>query len=365
MSRLEKRLDDWISHNFIATEQAQKIIDYEAAQPSHSWVFRGFLILGAITIGIGIISLVAANWKDIPDPWKLSVDFVLLVALAVGAYRKRNQPTVFEILLVIFVILCLASIGLISQIYHTGGKFYEALLLGSVITSGVVVMARRSFVPSLWATGFFFGIILMLIDLSRYLAVSFVPLLSACLALVCMRMGGRGQTKAFISWTVGAGVIALITVELYPVVNDKFINLNVMELLPTYVLAALLIWGVWRGFRCKKIQKRLLWLILIFYLVSIHFPLFDVQSQFAFATASIAVLVTVTMFVASLKWHNLFQFFLILLGLRFLILYFQALGGLALTGVGLIAFGMMIIFTVVIWNKYRRQITAWAEGVVE
>ena len=135
MSRLEKLLKDWVVNDLISKDQANNIKTHESSKTSHSFILYGFLILGAVVIGIGIISLIAANWVDLTDFFKLSADFILLVALAAGAYRawEKQRPILFEVLLVSFMLHCLASIGLISQIYHIGGKLYQALLLWSFI----------------------------------------------------------------------------------------------------------------------------------------------------------------------------------------------------------------------------------------
>lgn len=75
---------------------------------------------------------------------KLAADLILLSALAYGVFKTHveDKPLYFEMYLVAFQISCLASIGLISQIYNTGGKAWQALLLWSVITAGVVVASK-------------------------------------------------------------------------------------------------------------------------------------------------------------------------------------------------------------------------------
>ena len=368
MSWLKKKLDDWSSHNFITGEQAQKIISYEATKISTPWVFRGFLTLGVVVIGVGIIALFAAHWKDIPDALKLSVDFVLLIVLGMRVYMawNRNQSILFEILLIGFMILCLASIGLISQIYHVGGKFYEAVFLWSIITSVAAAAARRSFIPFIWATGFFLGGAFTILDyysLEHWVIAWTVPLLSACLTFICMYVDNKGgQTKAFKFWAV---ISSTIVVMLAVTASNQSIDLSIAELLSTYALAALLVWGIWRSFEYKKIQKILLQVVLIFYLVVFHFPLFSIRSEIAYDILSIIILSTMAIFLASLRCRRLFQFFLVLIGAIFLKIYFRELGGLATTGAGLIFSGSLMIFMVLIWDKYRLKITTWAEGVVK
>ncbi len=96
MSRLEKRLHDWVSNNIISREQAEGIRQYEANAPGSSWVLYSFLILGATIISIGFISLIAANWDDIPDAVKLGLDFLLLIGLAIGIHHTWEKKNLFS-----------------------------------------------------------------------------------------------------------------------------------------------------------------------------------------------------------------------------------------------------------------------------
>jgi uncharacterized membrane protein len=156
MSKFEKKLNEWVSLGFINNDQALKIQSYENSKPEGAWILSGLLILGVIIIGIGIISLIAANWITIPDAVKLGVDFGLLITLAFATVKSwepkdsSKHPLRFESFLLLFLIHCLASIGLISQIYHTGGKLYQALMLWSIITFLATLCARQIFVPFLW-----------------------------------------------------------------------------------------------------------------------------------------------------------------------------------------------------------------------
>lgn len=97
------------------------------------------------------------------------------------------------------------------------------------------------------------------------------------------------------------------------------------------------------------------------FLIPFHLPLLEVKASIAYATFTILVLGLMSVFLASLKERKLFQWFLFFLGMRFLVLYFQALGGLATTGVGLIISGGMVIGMAVLWNKYRTALAVWAE----
>ena len=84
---------------------------------------------------------------------------------------------------------------------------------------------------------------------------------------------------------------------------------------------------------------------------------------FAKAGLTILTLVFAALFCAARNQTGSFQILLTLIGIRFLSIYFQALGGLAASGFGLILSGIIIIAAVMMWNKYRRAINSWAEGM--
>lgn len=376
MSQLEKLLSDWVLNDLITKEQAKKISHHEENKPSNSWVLYGFLILGALVIGIGIISLIAANWENIPDTVKLIIDFLLLIALATGSYIswKKKEHILFEVFLISFMVLCLASIGLISQIYHTGGKLYQALLMWSVITSAVAASSKRSLTPFIWAAGFFSSITFTALDSATFQPIfarhensvlMAIPLLSALLAIICKKISGEsGQTKSFRSWAIIGGMIALSAAETH-LLRYRSMDLNIITFIPGYVFTILIVGGILISSEYKKVQKILLLLALAFYLIPFHLPMVPIQSKSVYAAFSIFTLSTMAIFLASLGLRGLFQIFLIILGMRFLVLYFQALGGLATTGFGLIISGVIIISMVITWNKYRLKITNWAEGLIE
>jgi len=104
-----------------------------------------FVGLGAFIVGLGFISLVAANWKMIPDFLKLVVDFGILTGAVVLANRfsKNQQPLWFEGTLVFILFFTLASMGLVSQIYHLSGPLYQSILLWAFLTVGVMAYSKN------------------------------------------------------------------------------------------------------------------------------------------------------------------------------------------------------------------------------
>ena len=157
MGKLQKQLDRWQSNGLITEDQSEQIMAFEGRSGRKTqWILYGFIILGVFVLGIGAISIIASNWDRIPGMAKLAVDFLVLISLA-GAilrYSKSANQIVFDGLAALFILLCLASIGLISQVYHTGGELYQALFLWSLITLPVTLLGNRGFLYYLWVAGF-------------------------------------------------------------------------------------------------------------------------------------------------------------------------------------------------------------------
>jgi uncharacterized membrane protein len=100
---LRARVQEWVDLSLISNEAAQKILEHEekkafagslsqAASPLNTGVastestgsglvFR-LMIAGAIAIALGVISVIASNWSEIPDPLKLGVYFFLYLGLS-------------------------------------------------------------------------------------------------------------------------------------------------------------------------------------------------------------------------------------------------------------------------------------------
>ena len=136
MANIEKQLKEWSEQGLISPEQASKIISHESGKKRTSWIQYGILSLGVFITGLGIISLIAANWNNIDDAVKLAVDFTLLSLIAFFAARAHNSKKLilYDSLLFALQVTALATIGLISQIFHTSGELYQAILFWSVFS---------------------------------------------------------------------------------------------------------------------------------------------------------------------------------------------------------------------------------------
>ena len=164
--RLERQVQRWQEAGIIDATIAERIIAHErrASRPVLLLAIGG---LGAFTIGVGLISVVAANWGDIPRLVKLLAMLGLFGANAYGLVWARSQPYrwVTDALALGYFVLTLASIALVGQTYQLGGEPYQALLLWLVVGS-----------PALWLAEGAFAALVFLGALAVTAAFSFDPL---------------------------------------------------------------------------------------------------------------------------------------------------------------------------------------------
>jgi uncharacterized membrane protein len=144
--RLERQVQRWQEAGIIDATTAERIIAHErrASRPVLLLAIGG---LGAFTIGVGLISVIAANWGDIPRFVKLLAMLGLFGANAYGLVWARSQPHrwVTDALAVGYFALTLASIALVGQTYQLRGEPYQALLLWLVVGSPALWLAEGAF----------------------------------------------------------------------------------------------------------------------------------------------------------------------------------------------------------------------------
>src|SRR5262244_112798 len=144
--RLERQVQRWQEAGIIDATTAERIIAHErrSSRPILLLALGG---LGAFAIGVGLISVIAANWGDIPRLVKLLAMLGLFGANAYGLVwtRGRQYRWVTDALALGYFALTLASIALVGQTYQLGGEPYQALLLWLLVGSPALWLAEGAF----------------------------------------------------------------------------------------------------------------------------------------------------------------------------------------------------------------------------
>jgi uncharacterized membrane protein len=183
---LKTRVEKWRESGIISDDQSEAIINYEAApeEPFRLGLRFNRLIvvlatLGAILIGAGIISFVAANWQGIPSIAKLALLIGGQVATYGVAYQlqfARGYPRIGGAIMFTGAAWFGANVFLVAQSYHLPTDnpdlliwwFLGILPLAYIVRSNAItVMAIGIFIVGLawkagtWADGSenFFGVV--------------------------------------------------------------------------------------------------------------------------------------------------------------------------------------------------------------
>lgn len=173
------RIDEWEANGLIDAEQRDKLyqlagvpgkpqenkIVQQNNEPVHSnnspfWVRRMSLFaIGCIVVGI--IAVIAANWQQIPDGLKLGGYFAGFIAFisALFCADLTDRKWVKECLVWANIGWVFAGIGLIGQVYHLMGSFWNALLLGSVLSTPYIVVSSLRVSLPIWIIAYFLGVI--------------------------------------------------------------------------------------------------------------------------------------------------------------------------------------------------------------
>ncbi len=389
MRKLQRRLKAWVDNHLISEEQKIKIQQFEEKRSSiirPQWILYGFVILGGSVIGIGIISLIASNWEDIPGSVKLLVDLFVLVGIAVGimAAETHNKPLLFDTQAVLFVFLCIASIGLISQVYHTGGELYQALIMWSVITFPICASGKKMFLSYFWVTGFITLCLVWCFSddswwsdnamvIVPFLALPFLCLVSGLLFRLITSL------KRFGSVFYIAGVLSFIyagamTDVILTCDADEIFGIEWIELIPLIVIASIayILLAFASGFRKKEkwvIAAASLFTLCVWFLPKLFWSGsaydFEDYGPFLGPVYSVITLCLLAIFFSIRGQKRLFHLTTLTTGIRFLIVYFDVLESLAFTGIGLVVSGFIILGATTLWYKSRTRIDQWIGGLVK
>ncbi len=145
---IAKKIENWQKVGLLSQEQANKLIEFETKN-TKPYLMYGLILLSAFFIGGGIISLIASNWDAVPAFVKIIGDFSLLGACGYGVYYTycNEKNKYFEFFLFLFGLICLATIGLIAQIYQLQPDGSKAFLLWSSLMLPLIFFSKKMTFP--------------------------------------------------------------------------------------------------------------------------------------------------------------------------------------------------------------------------
>lgn len=138
-NRLRNELPRWIEEGLLAPNQGEAILARSDAQAAHGLglIPIALSVIGALTLGTGIILFFAANWEEMTRIAKLAVLFGSMWGAYAVAGRglsgsARASRVLAQAMLLLGVILFGANIHLIAQIYHIDAHYPNGVLMWSL-----------------------------------------------------------------------------------------------------------------------------------------------------------------------------------------------------------------------------------------
>jgi len=383
---LERKLERWQQAGLIDQATRARIEAFEHGQ-RRPIVLYALAVLGAGTVALGIVSIIAANWDAIPGTVKLACDLLLGAALAaatyVGASRERTLTT--EILATIFYGFTLASLALVGQVYQLDTPTYQALLIWSAATLPLVLLGRSRYLAALALAGLVTTHAVSLEALFEYLerdaglsaaaernlmaSIAFAsPLLYLPLARIPWLVRQRpeySQTVTVLAWAAlllaGFGLQFLW----YERIDRETLDWALLVCLALTAALAAALPRLYPGLpapvhRALRAIFAFCWFTLAAG-TSFERPSLD----FAGALLQVVWLGLFAWAAIALGRPRLFNALTALIALRILVIYFEVFGSLLSTGFGLISGGILTLLMAWLWRRKTQALADRLGGSAE
>lgn len=380
MSRYTKALKDWVSAGLIAEGQADAIAAYEARRRQGHFG-RGLVGLSLLAILIGILSVIAANWHQIPGFVKIGAHVFLNIGVGITAWRfsKTSKDLWREGAVFAFLGLTLTLIVLIGQVYQLGGEGADAFLLWLIITLPFFLLLGNSYMSAVpWMAGFLATVGFAIAQKLEVLPPQdrFLLGFGICV-LLPLAMMADGKVAIFEKWrpalanaSLQCGAVLLATWSSLSlgfwhrtasVVGGHY-DFTARTLI--VLLAGLIGIGIHAAFyKCYKSDERMKIGALygLISLVSICLPLliyidFPGRSLLA-ALAFIAYWIFIGWVGQTLLTLQLVSLAITVIAVRIFLLYIELFGSLMSTGIGLISGGIVMLGLIYAARKLNERIT--------
>jgi hypothetical protein len=144
-----RKLKVWEAAGLVDAATAARIRDWESTHASPV-AMRAVIGIAVLAIGLGLISVVAANWDAVAGVARLGIHFALMVGLAVWLWRKSGVGGMAaEGGLFVFGMLGLTFFGHIGQVYQTDSPLWQPLALWLLLFAPAILLRGTGWLNAL------------------------------------------------------------------------------------------------------------------------------------------------------------------------------------------------------------------------
>ncbi len=148
----ERKLRAWQDAGLIDEAAVAGILAFEEQneRPLGLWAAIG---IGALAIGLGIVSIVAANWEAVPGALRLALHFALIAGLGGfialrGEAMMRDHSWWLEAALFVLAVLGMAFFGHLGQVYQTNSPLWQPLAAWLLLFAPLLLMRGQSWLAA-------------------------------------------------------------------------------------------------------------------------------------------------------------------------------------------------------------------------
>lgn len=152
-----RKIAAWHDAGLIDAETRDRLLAYETAhaRPLALWAVFG---IGALAIGLGLVSVIAANWEDIPGQLRLGVHLALIAGALAALFAREGQlaeksPWAVEALVFVTAALGLTFFGHLGQVYQTSSPLWQPLATWLALFAPLMLLTGRSWPAGLAVLG--------------------------------------------------------------------------------------------------------------------------------------------------------------------------------------------------------------------
>lgn len=152
-----RKIATWHEAGLIDAETRDRLLAYETAhtRPLALWAVFG---IGALAIGLGLVSVIAANWEDIPGQLRLAVHLALIAGALAALFLRQDRlaqtsPWAVEALVFVTAALGLTFFGHLGQVYQTSSPLWQPLGVWLLLFAPLLLLTGRSWPSALALIG--------------------------------------------------------------------------------------------------------------------------------------------------------------------------------------------------------------------
>lgn len=135
-----RKLKAWEAAGLLDAATAARIREWESTHASPV-AMRAVVGIAVLAIGLGLVSVVAANWDAVAGVARLAIHFVLMAGLAAWLWRRPAvDGMAAEGGLFVFAVLGLTFFGHVGQVYQTDSPLWQPLALWLVLFAPAILL---------------------------------------------------------------------------------------------------------------------------------------------------------------------------------------------------------------------------------